>query len=40
MPIKAGNMARMAETRNAHWILVVKPLGKHPLGRLQRRWED
>jgi hypothetical protein len=26
--------------RNAYNILVGKPEGKRPLGRLKRRWED
>jgi hypothetical protein len=26
--------------RNAYTILVGKPEGKRPLGRLRRRWED
>jgi hypothetical protein len=29
-----GHAARMRETRNAYKILVVKPEGKTPLGRL------
>jgi hypothetical protein len=29
---------RMGETRNAYRILVGKPEGKRPLGRLRRRW--
>jgi hypothetical protein len=28
----------MEEKRNTHWILVGKPEGKRPLGRLRRRW--
>jgi hypothetical protein len=32
----AGHVARMRETRNAYKILV----GKRPLGRHRRRWED
>jgi hypothetical protein len=28
------------EKRNAYRILVGKPEGKRPLGRLRRRWED
>jgi hypothetical protein len=28
----------MGETRNAYRILVGKPIGKKPLGRLRRRW--
>jgi hypothetical protein len=34
----AGNVARMGEKRNAYRILVVKPVGKRPLGRPRRRW--
>jgi hypothetical protein len=34
---RAGNVARMGETRNAYSILVGKPEGKRPLGRLRRR---
>jgi len=30
----------MGERRGAHWVLVGKPEGKTPLGRLMRRWED
>ena len=33
-------MARMEEERGVHWVLVGKPEGKRPLGRLRRRWED
>jgi hypothetical protein len=36
----AGHVARMRETRNAHRILVGKPEGKRPLGRLRPRWVD
>ena len=36
----SGNVARMEEGRGAHKILVGKPQGKTPLGRLRRRWED
>ena len=28
------------ETRNAYIVLLGKPEGKRPLGRLTRRWED
>jgi hypothetical protein len=34
------NVARMEETRNAYELLVGKPEGKRPLGRLTNRWED
>jgi hypothetical protein len=30
----------MGEGRKVYRILVVKPEGKIPLGRLRRRWED
>jgi len=30
----------MAEGRGVHRVLVGKPEGKRPLGRLRRRWED
>ena len=33
-------MARMEEDRGVHKVLVGKPEGKRPLGRLRRRWED
>ena len=33
-------MARMAEGRGVHRVLVGKPEGKTPLGRPRRRWED
>ena len=33
-------MARLGEGRGVHRILVGKPEGKSPLGRLRRRWED
>jgi hypothetical protein len=36
----AGHVARMGEKRNANRILVGKPEGKRPLGRLRRRWVD
>ena len=32
-------MARMGERRGVYWVLVGKPEGKRPLGRLGRRWE-
>jgi len=35
-----GRLARMEEMRNAYNILVGKPEGKRPLGRLKRTWED
>ena len=36
----AGHVARMAEWRGVHRVLVGKPEGKRPLGRPRRRWED
>ena len=35
-----GHVARMGEWRGVYRILVRKPEGKRPLGRLKRRWED
>jgi hypothetical protein len=36
----AGHVALMGEKRNAYRLLVGKPEGKRPLGRLGRRWVD
>jgi hypothetical protein len=36
----AGHVARLREKRNAYGILVGKPEGKRPLGRLGSRWVD
>jgi len=36
----AAHVARMAEKRVLYRVLVEKPEGKRPLGRLRRRWED
>jgi hypothetical protein len=36
----AGHVARMGERRNLYRLLVGKPEGKRPLGRLRRRWID
>ena len=36
----AGHVARMQEGRSASKILTGKPIGKRPLGRPRRRWED
>ena len=33
-------MARLEEGRGVHKVLVGKPVGKRPLGRPRRRWED
>jgi hypothetical protein len=38
--ILAGHVVRMGEMRNAYSILVGKPEGKRPLGRLGHRWEN
>jgi hypothetical protein len=35
-----GHVARMGEERKAYKILVGKPEGKGPLGRLRHRWEN
>jgi hypothetical protein len=37
MMILLGHVAHRAEMRNAYNILVGKPEGKRPLGRLRRR---
>jgi hypothetical protein len=34
----ARHVARMGEKRNVYRLLVGKPEGKRPLGRLRRRW--
>jgi hypothetical protein len=36
----AGHVARMAEDRVVHRVLVRKHEGNRPLGRPRRRWED
>jgi hypothetical protein len=36
----AGNVACTGKERGAHRVLVGKPEGKRPLGRLRHRWED
>jgi hypothetical protein len=36
----ARHEAHMREERNVYKVLMVKPEGKSPLGRLRRRWED
>ena len=36
----AGHVARMGEGRGVHRVLMGKPEGKRPLGRVRRRWED
>jgi hypothetical protein len=36
----AGHVAQMGERRNGYRLLVGKPEGRRPLGRLRRRWLD
>jgi hypothetical protein len=36
----AGHVSCMGEGRNVYRVLVRKPKGKRPLGRLRHRWED
>jgi len=36
----AGHVARMGEKRGVYRVLVGKPVGKRPLGRPRRRWDD
>jgi len=38
--IWAGHVAQMGERRCIYRVLVGKPEGKRPLGRLRHRWED
>jgi hypothetical protein len=33
-----GHVARMGEKRNMHRLLVGKPEGRRPLGRLRHKW--
>jgi hypothetical protein len=40
MIIWEGHVARMGEKRNTYRLLVGKPEGRRPLGRLRRRWVD
>ena len=37
---RAEHVARMEEGRTAFKILTGKPIGKRPLGRSRRRWQD
>jgi hypothetical protein len=37
---RGGHVARMGEKRKAYRILLGKPEGKRPLGRLRPSWED
>jgi hypothetical protein len=36
----SGHVARMGKGRGMYRVLVGKPKGKRPLGRLRRGWED
>ena len=36
----AGHVARMGEERGVYRVLVGKPEGRRPLGRLRHRWVD
>jgi len=36
----AEHLAHMGEGTGAYRILVRKPAGRRPLGRLRRRWDD
>jgi hypothetical protein len=36
----ARHAARMGERKNAYRVVVGKPEGKRPLGRLRLRWVD
>jgi hypothetical protein len=36
----AGHVARMGEDWNVYGVLMGRPVGKRPLGRRKRRWED
>jgi len=36
----AGHVARIGEGRGVYRVLVGRPEGKRPLGRLRRRWKD
>ena len=36
----ASHVARIGERRGVYRVLVEKPVGKGPLGRPRRRWED
>jgi len=35
-----GHVARVGERKGVYRVLVGKPVGKRPLGRPRRRWED
>jgi hypothetical protein len=36
----AGHVAHMGEERKAYKVLMGKPEGKRPLGKLRHKWED
>ena len=36
----AGHVARMEEARTAFKVLTCAPIGKRPLGKPRRKWED
>ena len=36
----AGHVAHVGERKGVYRVLVGKPVGKRPLGRPRRRWED
>ena len=35
-----GHVARMEQSRNSYRVLMGKPEGKRPFGKIRRRWED
>jgi hypothetical protein len=35
-----GACSADGDERGVYWVLVWKPVGKRPLGRPRRRWED
>jgi hypothetical protein len=35
-----GHVARIGKGRGVHKVLVGRPEGKRPVGRLRHRWED
>ena len=37
---RTGHVARMGAKRSVYRVLVGKPEGRRPLGRLRHRWED
>jgi hypothetical protein len=36
----AGHVAHLGERRGVYRVLVGRPEGKRPVGRLRHRWED